>query len=138
MDKYKIGQVVTLRDTDGSVVIFEYLGRGLNAYLKLKNKETYIEISEEYKLIRWGTPVLNDINKKNRYRRMIGRYIHSYGFRDQEWFEYDLEQHRYTPDVISCHLGDMILNTNLSQEDLVKLFITDTNLISEIMDKYLP
>lgn len=136
-DKYTIGEVVTLKNDDGSVVIFEYLGRGLNGYLKLKNGERYIEISEEYKFISWDEPVIEKDNK-NEYRRMVGRYIHSYGFVDQDLFEYRLNEYRYTPDIISTYLEEMLFKTELSQEDLVKLFVTDTNLISEIMDKYLP
>jgi hypothetical protein len=135
-DKYTIGEIVTLKNDDGSVIIFEYLGRGLNGYLKLKNEEKYVEISEKYELIRDEPTIEKD--EKNQFRRMVGRYIHSYGFPDQEWFEYELEQNDYTPDVISCYLEDMLFKTELSQEDLVKLFVTDTNLISEIMDKYLP
>jgi hypothetical protein len=139
MSKYEVGEIVSLKIKNGAVIIFEYLGRGLNGYLKLKEGDRYVELSEKYELIElFGDNTPED--KQNEYRRMVGRYIHSYGI-EKVWeniedFEYDFI-HDYDSETVTMYIKDWFDDAEIPHEDFVKLFNPDTSIISEMLDKYI-
>ena len=96
MDKYKIGEVVHLKvekeienKIEKGVIVFEYLGRGLNAIRKLSIDEKFVCIEEggdDIKLTSLYSYDLDEIkqrNEVNEYRAMMGRFIYSYGISDE-------------------------------------------------------
>jgi hypothetical protein len=144
MDKYKIGEIIHLKSTQGfdknqkitGTIIFEYLGRGLNGLLKLEEGDQYVNISDNHEIdLNYSTkydfdPIAfqNDID---RYRKMIGKYIHSYDVPDDV-----LERLLDEPEkeMISSHLDEWIEDTNMSIEDRNRMF--NSEVISELMEKY--
>lgn len=133
MAKYRIRQVVYYRVPDRGVIIYEYLGRGLNALLRLDHGDKFVELSEDHMVLPFGG---DDIGGKNQYRRMIGKYIYSYGFPDQDYFEYELET--YSTEYMASYIEGWIMASNMSQENLVKLFNPNNGEISELLDECIP
>ena len=144
MDKYKIGEVVHLKATHGfdknqeitGTIIFEYLGRGLNGLLKLKEGDQFVIISDNYEIeLKYFT--LYEFDEMswrmdtNRFRKMVGRHIHSYDVPDDV-----LERLLDEPEeeMLMEHLGGWIKEANIPIEDRNRMF--NSEVISELMEKY--
>lgn len=136
MEKYKVGDINTIKIEDHGVLIFQYLGRGLNGYLKLREGDKYVELSENGELV--GYSDFSD--KENEYRRIIGKYIHSYGIEDV----WDIKAfngefiHECDSTTVGSHIELWLRDSQIPHEDFIKLFNPDMDVISELVDKYTP
>jgi hypothetical protein len=129
MDRYKIGEVITFKVNKG-VIVYEYIGRGLNGLLKLKEGDKYVDIAEDGGVFPWH----NDPDSLNDFRTMYGKFIHAY---DIDPNDYKFAVKEYTPINVGAEIHDWIKFSGMSQEDVIKLFNPDVNQISELMDRCL-
>jgi len=141
---YTVGQKVTYKLENKGVIVFEYLGRGLNAFLKLKDGDEFVVIKESGHVEPFGEYEFSDPINTNEYRRMIGRYLYSYDIivdkeadkeEQEEAFRYVV--HPYTPELLGSYIHEWISNVKIPQDDFIKLFNPDADTVSELMDKYI-
>jgi len=147
MNIYKINETVHLKieqEVEGvmeeGVVVFEYLGRGLNALRKLNVGDEFVRIEEDGK-VKLTSGYMDDIdpvaqaNDINEYREMMGRLIHIYGISDEHRDKFiDL----LDDDYIDYHIKFWISDANIPIRDQNRINNTrDEKIISKLMDEYL-
>jgi predicted XRE-type DNA-binding protein len=135
MSKYTVGDIIHIKVNNG-VILLEYLGRGLNAYLNpnLHVGDYYVKINDDYNIdpdIEFHNTITGSI--ENHYREMYGKVIHHYGLED--WVESNILM-EYTTNALTEHLDDWIRSSEMPQEVIVKLFTQDKKYISELMEKH--
>jgi hypothetical protein len=128
MDRYKVGEIIHIKIRAG-IVVLEYLGRGLEGHLNLKKGDKYLRIDEDYTI---------DLNgggngREDAFREMYGKLIHYYGIDDNDinsltW--------KYVPDDLFENINGWVNDTEMSDEDISKLFNQDVNVIKDLMDRY--
>jgi hypothetical protein len=126
MDRYKIGEVANIKPSKNSIIVFEYMGRGVEAHLKLKDGDHYVRINEDY-------TIYNNDDVDNHFREMYGKIIHHYGL---TYYEIDELILKCVPNALTELIDDWVKDAQIPQEDLIKLFTTDVNVIRDMMDRY--
>ena len=147
MRKYKLNETVHLKikqEIEGKmeegVVVFEYLGRGLNALRRLKVNEEFVRIEEDggVKLTSGYMDEMDPVaqaNDINEYREMIGRLIHIYGISDEHR---DMFIDLLDKDYIYYHINAWVRDANIPMRDQNKINNTkNEKIISTLMDEYL-
>ena len=147
MDKFKIGEVVHLEvththkngETEKGVIVFEYLGRGLNALLKLNLNDDYLTISEDGKTVNYNLGYLDEHdraaydNDVNEYRAMTGKLIHAYGLSDETLLNFtDYLCDKY----IDAFTNTWITDAKIPKKYHKKIKSGDSITIEQLMEKY--